>query len=352
MKLLVAGFDAMCPEVVARLGDELPTLARLARDGTFARIHLTDSACTPPIWTSIATGVAYGEHKVRGLTKNGTGELWSAGDVATATLPDVALNKAGLTVGLLNLPVTTHPPRALAGWMTSGDMIYPQAVYPPRLADRLERYPDPYCSYDYDVDTISVDVVREKTGLIFQEFIDRAQVSYRNLSALLDYHEPDVLMAYWHFLDSIQHHMFAIPERVAEAYRLADQMLGSLIERLSPERVLAVSDHGMRLKHEHEAVDTITVDGHRLYVTDWDGHRWVVSGDHSSEALLAASWAESPDQIPTRVEDVLPWALRAAGIEYDSGRLPDSAPALQQVDLMTDAERGSVLARLRELGYG
>lgn len=349
--MLVAGFDSMCPDVVAGLGDELPTLARLARHGIFGRIPLTDSACTPPVWTSLMTGLGYRDHCVRGLTKNGTGQLWGADDVPAATLPDVVLNRAGLTAGLFNLPVITHPPRAVAGWMASGDMIYPQAVYPPHLDECLERYPAPYCNYSYDNDPISVEVVRRKVALIFREFMDRAEVSYGNLSGLLDYHEPDVLIAYWHYLDSIQHHMFAIPDRVNEAYLQADRMLGDLIERLSPERVVVVSDHGMRLKKECDAVGTITVDGNRLYVADWGGSRWVASGDHSEEALLVASRPAEVDRVPSRVEDVIHWAFRSIGVRPAAGPHSDCAPDPHQADTMTNAERRTVLARLQQLGY-
>ena len=157
------------------------------------------------------------------------------------------LNRQGVTVGLFNLPVVTHPPRPLAGWMTSGDMLYPQRCYPAQLQGALERYPDPDCPYDYPPEPVTEADARAKHDAIFAEFTDRAEVGCRNLIRLLDWLEPEVMIAYWHHLDSIQHHLLYDEERTDRAYGQVDGLVGALIDRCEPHRVVVVSDHGMRL---------------------------------------------------------------------------------------------------------
>ena len=201
MRLLVIAIDAMSPRRVVALGGRLPALHRLAQEGTVTELAVGDHPCTTEQWTSFATGLPRRGHRVRGLTREDRGQLWGADALPRERLPDVMLNRQGVTVGLFNLPVVTHPPRPLAGWMASGDMLYPQHAYPAHFEGAMEPYPDPYCRYDYPPGPVTEADVKSKHDAIFAEFTDRAEVGCRNLARLLEWLEPEVMIAYWHHLE-------------------------------------------------------------------------------------------------------------------------------------------------------
>ena len=353
MRLLIACVDAMCPMRVRREGPNLPWMHALACGGSLFDVGVPDDPCTPEIWTSFATALPAEAHGVRELTINGSGDLWRADAVPAGHLPDVVLNTQGLTTGLFNLPVVAFPPRATAGWMASGDMLYPQHVYPQCLRSRLEPYPGPLCNYDYPEgpDALSEKAVRDKHDSIFREFAQRGHVSTRNLIQLIEWLAPDVVMAYWHFLDSIQHHMLCDDERISAGYRIVDEMLEELTERFSPERILVVSDHGMQPPRGIDGNGTLVRIGDRIMMeTRWGGHRHLISGEHSTTALCAASWSSDPGDRPGAIHEVLPWALRAAGIDWmPVAEISDSVDADDDIG---QPEKDIIMQRLRELGYG
>ena len=78
MRLLVIAIDALSPRRVAALASRLPTLHRLAREGRLTELPTGDHPCTTEQWTSFATGLPRRRHRVRGLTREGQGELWGA----------------------------------------------------------------------------------------------------------------------------------------------------------------------------------------------------------------------------------------------------------------------------------
>jgi len=65
-RVLVVGFDGMEPSIVDSLlaAGELPNLAKVARQGAYARIGTTYPAQTPVAWSTFATGVNPGGHGI------------------------------------------------------------------------------------------------------------------------------------------------------------------------------------------------------------------------------------------------------------------------------------------------
>lgn len=352
MQLLVIGVDAMCPQRVLKEGPAVGNLHRLWSHGSLFDIQMGDDPCTPEVWTSFATGLSRSDHCVRGLTVDDSGQLWEADDLPPAHLPDRILNSQGITTGLFNIPVVTYPPRPTAGWMTCGDMLYPQRVYPKNLAQRLAPYPPSSCDYHYPEGvSISEPMVRRKHECIFEEFTRRGQISFNNLVALLEWVEPEVVVAYWHFLDSIQHHLLCQEEKVSAAYRLVDSFVGELTERFSPENMVVVSDHGMRaVSEDDEGEGLMRVGEWELLQMHWHGHRWLSSGVHSNRALCIASWPSRRQGRPETIEQVLPWALNHCGIDWRPA--PTGALATGQSKQLSPPHRRRILRRLRDLGYG
>lgn len=354
MRLLVIGVDAMSPDLVRSLRPRLPHIDQLTSAGGLFDVEVRGDPCTPEIWTSFATGLAREKHPVRHLTVHESGELWRADAVPQSYLPDKVLNSQGIATGLFNIPVITYPCRPTAGWMASGDMLYPQSVYPPQFGELLEPYPPPACDYYYAEDvTVTEDMVREKHDHIYREFTERGQVSLRNLKRLLDWLAPDVVIAYWHFLDSIQHHLLCDSQRIAEAYVLVDDFVGDLVSRYEPDHVLLVSDHGMRLVTETDGGERlVTIGDWDLMEMRWEGRRYVTSGVHSGTALCAASWpVADEDGQPQAIEEILPWALGSAGIDWAPCGDTPSVGVPGDASEMTPDERRAVLQRLRDLGY-
>lgn len=231
-------------------------------------------------------------------------------------------------------------------------MLYPQDAYPPAVADGLEPYPAPTCRYDWPPGPVSEEALREQHAAIFSEFMKRGRVSLRNLHRLLDGFTPDVVIAYWHFLDSIQHHLLYDEARTAEAYGLADGFVGDLCDRLDPERVVVVSDHGMRLPARGDDGELVEIGTLTLLEMQWGERRYLSSGVHTDRLLCAASWPESGERPPAGMHEVLPWALRACGLPWQP-RDDASVATEARVDepQLTPEERETVLERLRQLGY-
>ncbi|MEX0713202.1 MAG: alkaline phosphatase family protein, partial [Pirellulales bacterium] len=65
-KVVVVGFDGLEPKLVERLIErgELPNMARLRQQGSFARLATTCPAQTPVAWSTFATGVNPGGHGI------------------------------------------------------------------------------------------------------------------------------------------------------------------------------------------------------------------------------------------------------------------------------------------------
>jgi predicted AlkP superfamily phosphohydrolase/phosphomutase len=65
-KVIILGFDGMDPELAERFMAEgkLPNLARLKKEGTFARLKTTTPAISPVAWSSFMTGCEPSKHNI------------------------------------------------------------------------------------------------------------------------------------------------------------------------------------------------------------------------------------------------------------------------------------------------
>ena len=129
-----------------------------------------------------------------------------------------------------------------------------------------------------------------------------------------------------------------------------DDIIGELIDRCEPERVVVVSDHGMRLPEASDGGALVEIGRLTLREMWEDGARWLSSGTHSDRALCLASWWAEPVGLPRRLAEVLPWALTACGLAWEPPDAPSTADPLHD-DATTPRQRETVLRRLRDLGY-
>jgi len=123
-KVVVIGLDGMdwrllMPAIAA---GELPTLARLVREGASGPLRSTIRPESSVAWSSFATGVNPGKHGVYGFVHHDTGtydfRLANSTNIGVPKFWDI-LGDAGRKVGLINIPFT-YPPSPVNGFLVSG----------------------------------------------------------------------------------------------------------------------------------------------------------------------------------------------------------------------------------------
>jgi len=119
----VLGLDgadhALVSELVAR--GRLPTIGRLAREGTFGPLRSTIPAVTPTAWSSFLTGLNPGAHGIFNFSTNpnrAVRRLESAASRGGAPLWR-ALGAAGIRSAFVTVPFT-YPPEPVEGILVTG----------------------------------------------------------------------------------------------------------------------------------------------------------------------------------------------------------------------------------------
>lgn len=123
MRVLALGLDGADHELVTQLLSEgrLPTVARLAREGSFGPLRSTVPAFTPTAWSSLLTALNPGRHGIFNFSTNpnrGRARLESAASRAGAPIWRT-LGSAGLRSAFLFVPFT-YPAEPIDGVMVTG----------------------------------------------------------------------------------------------------------------------------------------------------------------------------------------------------------------------------------------
>lgn len=147
MRVLALGLDGADYDLVTRLLAEgkLPTVARLAREGTFGPLRSTVPAFTPTAWSSLLTGLNPGRHGIFNFSTNpnrGRQRLESAASRAGTPLWRT-LGAGGVRSAFLFVPFT-YPAEPTKGVVVTGygGPERPQ-ILPAEAADRIfGAYPD------------------------------------------------------------------------------------------------------------------------------------------------------------------------------------------------------------------
>ena len=203
---------------------------------------------TPTAWASIITGKNPGKHGIFDMMwrRPGTYEFMpTRAEVRMGTSFWKQLNKAGLRVGLVNVPFT-YPPDPVAGFVVCGfgtsnsatNVTYPYdglqwiekefGHYEPAIEGRFLRTAPPPEIFDVERKH------QARQVRIALEFAERYQV--------------DVLAINLMFTDHANHKMPELPQ-VQEAYYQSDIDLDTLLQSFQPNNVMLISDHGSnRLK--------------------------------------------------------------------------------------------------------
>ena len=265
-KHLVVGLDGADWLLVDRIGAaRLPTLARLRREGAWARLRSVPPYATLPNWSTFLTGLDPGQHGVFDFTtRRGTHVAFTAGTVREAPTIAARLDRLGLRVACLGFPGTWPPERLSHGLFVSGwdspvafeaDRSF---VWPPAQHAELVRRFGPLLFDDVDELLAERPGWHAGLGARLEERIERRAAMG---AALLADRPWDLFALYFGESDTASHHLHAhfdpsSPRHPKDAtalerdglprvYAALDRALARLSAAAGPGVELTVlSDHG------------------------------------------------------------------------------------------------------------
>jgi predicted AlkP superfamily phosphohydrolase/phosphomutase len=265
-KHLVVGLDGADWVLVDRIGAaRLPTLARLRREGAWARLRSVPPYATLPNWSTFLTGLDPGQHGVFDFTtRRGTRVAFTAGTVREAPTIAARLDRLGLRVACLGFPGTWPPERLSHGLFVSGwdspvafeaDRSF---VWPPAEHAALVRRFGPLLFDDVDELLAEQPGWHAGLGARLEERIERRTAMG---AALLAERPWDLFALYFGESDTASHHLHAHfdpssprhpPDATAlerdglpRVYAALDRALARLLAAAGPGVELTVlSDHG------------------------------------------------------------------------------------------------------------
>ncbi len=257
-----ATFDLLTPWIKQ---GQMPTLAKLMRDGISGELQTVFPPLTPAAWSSFLTGKNPGKHGVYDFfyreEKRYTGAPHNR---TTRRSPDFweILNDYGLKVGLINVPMT-YPPTKIDGYMLTGLMTPRTAsaddvnyVYPESLKSEIKSAVGTYMIHP------KVSYRKGKAKMVYDALIDDLCCKCRTVHYLIEKHPTDVTMCVINGTDKILHDLYHLidpshfrhdrdeAERdahlIVDYYRCVDRELGILIGRFCNDDtlILIISDHG------------------------------------------------------------------------------------------------------------
>ena len=269
-KVLVIGLDGATFDLIKPWAAEgyLPTLGRLMAEGAHGTLHSTIPPMTGPAWTSFATGVNPGKHRLYDWIARAPGSYRFLPVTAlNATAPTIysLLSQMERRVCTLNIPMT-YPPAPVNGVMVSG-MPAPSTrstiTYPANLYQEILQavgdymlYPDPGQAYsDSGVDAFLKRLYRctelrihTFDYLCGREAWDFAMVVFSGLDTICH--------ALWKYMD--RQHPLHDSRRYAkygmtirDYCQFLDGYLAKIVDSLAADTTLIImSDHGFGPFHK------------------------------------------------------------------------------------------------------
>ena len=297
----------------------LPCLSRLYRQGASGPLASTVPPLSPEAWASFATGMNPGKHGVVNFVqpKPGSYELqFSCGGIRRARGLWQLLSQAGLSVGVVNVPMT-YPPESVNGFFISGpDAPGTQAdfTYPRDLKERLLGAVGRYEIHgDYWGRTTPERYLRR--------LVETVGNQKKAWEYLLREFEPEVFIGVFGSTDRAQHFLwkyadpdhpahephapFAGDDPLAVVYRAVDNAIAECLSLMGDDvTVIVMSDHGSGPCHKVVYLDRwLQNQGLLQYRTDGDrGHRSLVRRTYGLARKTLPRWAK--DWLKTRWQGV------------------------------------------------
>ena len=247
----------------------LPNFERLVSEGAsgVSRSYLPPVTC--PNWKCYAAGKNPGKLGVYWWERIDTDErsmtLPDSRDFASPELWDY-LNDAGLTAGVINLPMS-YPPRSIDGITVAGGPRSRERGYtkPEELQDKLER------RFDYRVHPENVLTSNRNSGAEVELIHDLLRVRMRTAKAMLDERDLSFLHLTLFHLNVLQHYFWDGPE-TKRAWQIIDEELEPFVE--GEYDLVLMSDHGCT------EIDTV------FFVNEWLRQRGYLTMKRSLSSVL------------------------------------------------------------------
>jgi len=269
-KVLVIGLDGATFDLIKPWADQgfLPTLRHLLDAGAHGSLRSTLPPMTGPAWTSFATGVNPGKHRLYDwIAREPQSYHFTPVTALDCRAPTIysLLSQNDRRVCTLNIPMT-YPPLPVNGLMVAGlpaPVANASITYPPELYAEIINavgdyilYPDPGQAYsDSGIDAFLARLYKT------------TEVRMRTLAYLRQREEWDFTMvvlngtdtichALWKFMD--QTHPLHEPTRAArygnairDYYQTVDGYLAQIVATLPADTTLVLmSDHGFGPFHK------------------------------------------------------------------------------------------------------
>ncbi|MDD5557224.1 MAG: alkaline phosphatase family protein [bacterium] len=140
-RVVIVGFDGMDPELAEAFMAEgkLPNLARLARDGSYARLGTTNPPISPVAWSTFMTGSDPGKHAIFDFLRREPG-----GYLPGLSSADIRPPRRSIRLGPYRIPIGKPRIRMLRRgvpfWKTLGEHGVPAAVLKVPITFPPERF--------------------------------------------------------------------------------------------------------------------------------------------------------------------------------------------------------------------
>lgn len=330
-------------------------MASICENGACGHVDSIIHSCD--IWTTHYTGLTPEQHGVNFLRLLAAKEPADLSKVKTDLFLWDWLNRHGLRTGFVE-PLHAYPAPPVDGFFVAGQprpqlFESDRCVYPPALAPLVDReylagIPKPPSLRDLGINRPFSEVRAEELLQVlqagyFNDFPERVRPHldwYTDLILRLYEQRPvDVLWVYFLETDIIGHFAYheSPPETLVRSYAEVDRVMAKLIDRLAPEGVVVISDHGMisiadllqreqvsasmqylqweyqQTLHRAVAPDIVVVEG---------ANRGLCTGTHADVAFYAASAPGIPAGTRANIHfhDVFRMILRCAGVPAPEGR--------------------------------
>ena len=267
--LLLIGWDGATPELLERFirAGKLPTVEGLIRSGSGRRLRSTIPPVTACAWSSFLTGKNPGKHGLFDFVTPREGSYkfaYTHGGYRRDRGGDLLslLNRAGLRVGCVNVPMT-YPPRAIDGFMVSGldaPDEHSGIAEPAALFEQAQAEVGPYRIDNRHLGSMKGDAGRREA---IDEFKRIETLRTDITTAMIRREAVDVLMLVYNATDQVQHHFWHLmdaeapdhpgpdsrevtlfQDAIQEIYTHCDAELARLLERFPDANVMLLSDHG------------------------------------------------------------------------------------------------------------
>jgi len=264
-RIFIIGLDAATWDLVEGWAGEgaLRNIAELMGKSATGELESAIPPLTPPAWTSFMTGCNPGKHGIYNFMEPQEGAYGmrysNAGSRKARTLWK-ALNEAGHSTGVVNVPFT-YPPEKLDGFQVSG-MDTPSEgsafVHPAELKEELE---GAVGKMNLEIRYLGAMSTDERRDAVLEGMRKLDEQWTRVALHTIEKHPCEVMMVTFMSIDTVQHYFWhymdaghflhdakgaaRYGDAIKDVYRRLDESVGRILEKLPEDcTVLVVSDHG------------------------------------------------------------------------------------------------------------